>query len=85
MDRVIFQNQIWYLGEYSSLLKTFYNNYIIHLHINDNILNKIHKKEMEFRIDRPLKTKMVTLIDTGYPISLLVKVDNSLLIGQDLQ
>jgi hypothetical protein len=59
MDRVIFQNQIWYLGEYSSLLKTFYNNYIIHLHINDNILNKIHKKEIEF-------TKVLTKYSTEY-------------------
>ena len=59
MDRVIFQNQIWYLGEYSSLLKTFYNNYIIHLHINDSILNKIHKKEIEF-------TKVLTKYSTEY-------------------
>lgn len=59
MDRVIFQNQIWYLGEYSSLLKTFYNNYIIHLHMNNNILQKIQNKEIEF-------TKVLTKYSTEY-------------------
>ena len=59
MDRVIFQNQIWYLGEYSSLLKTFYNNYIVHLHTNDNVLNKVSKKEIEF-------TKVLTKYSTEY-------------------
>ena len=59
MDRVIFQNQIWYLGEYSSLLKTFYNNYIIHLHMNENILKKIENKEIEF-------TKVLTKYSTEY-------------------
>ena len=59
MDRVIFQNQIWYLGEYSSLVKTFYNNYIIHLHMNNNILQKIQTKEIEF-------TKVLTKYSTEY-------------------
>jgi hypothetical protein len=59
MDRVIFQNQIWYLGEYSSLLKTFYNNYIIHLHMNENIIKKIKNKEIEF-------TKVLTKYSTEY-------------------
>jgi hypothetical protein len=59
MDRVIFQNQIWYLGEYSSLLKTFYNNYIIHSHMNEQIKDKIKTKEIEF-------TKVLTKYSTEY-------------------
>lgn len=30
IDRFMFQRQLWELGEYSSLIKLFYNNYIIH-------------------------------------------------------
>ena len=65
MDRVIFQNQIWHLGEYSSLLKTFYNNWIIHSFIdkaNDDIsytYSKIQKKPIEF-------TKVLTKYSTEY-------------------
>ena len=67
MDRVIFQNQIWHLGEYSSLLKTFYNNWIIHSYIlnSDNGTNKkisyskIQKKTIEF-------TKVLTKYSTEY-------------------
>lgn len=59
MDRVIFQNQIWYLGEYSSLLKTFYNNFIIHSNVDKNIIQKLVKKEIEF-------TKVLTKYSTEY-------------------
>jgi hypothetical protein len=30
MDRITFQNQIWQFNEMSSLMKTFYNNYLYH-------------------------------------------------------
>jgi replication factor C subunit 1 len=36
IDRIIFQNQIWELSELNSLIKTFYNNYLLHNEI-DNI------------------------------------------------
>lgn len=61
IDRVIFQNQIWHLGEYSSLLKTFYNNWIVHTYISDSNMSylKIQKKPIEF-------TKVLTKYSTEY-------------------
>lgn len=34
-DRIIFQNQVWQLSEHNSLIKTFYNNYILHENKSD--------------------------------------------------
>jgi hypothetical protein len=34
IDRIIFQNQIWQLSEQNSFIKTFYNNYLLHKHID---------------------------------------------------
>jgi hypothetical protein len=36
IDRITFQNQIWQFNEMSSLMKTFYNNYLYHAHFPDN-------------------------------------------------
>lgn len=33
-DRITFQNQIWIFNEMSSLIKTFYNNFLYHQHIS---------------------------------------------------
>ena len=59
MDRVIFQNQIWYLGEYSSLIKTFYNNFLLHKVIPYTVLNKGTNKQVDF-------TKILTKYSTEY-------------------
>ena len=59
MDRVIFQNQIWYLGEYSSLLKTFYNNFLLHKIISNKTLQISAKKQIDF-------TKVLTKYSTEY-------------------
>lgn len=59
MDRVIFQNQIWYLGEYSSLLKTFYNNFLLHKTVSNKTLQLLAKKQIDF-------TKVLTKYSTEY-------------------
>lgn len=45
IDRITFQNQIWQFNEMSSLMKTFYNNYLYHKEIgvshDDNNNNEI--------------------------------------------
>jgi hypothetical protein len=45
IDRITFQNQIWQFNEMSSLMKTFYNNYLYHKEIgvshHDNNNNEI--------------------------------------------
>ena len=35
IDRITFQNQIWVFNEMSSLMKTFYNNELLHRHLNE--------------------------------------------------
>ncbi len=37
MDRITFQNQIWQFNEMSSLVKTFYNNYLFHHSFSDEL------------------------------------------------
>lgn len=56
-DRITFQNQIWIFNEMSSLIKTFYNNYLYHKtfpHINHH-----HTGEIRF-------TKVLTKYSTEY-------------------
>lgn len=36
IDRITFQNQIWQFNEMSSLIKTFYNNYLYHKKLREN-------------------------------------------------
>lgn len=40
-DRLIFQKQIWQLSEMSSLIKTFYNNFLLHKHIHKHKLSDV--------------------------------------------
>lgn len=55
IDRIIFQNQIWQLSEQNSLIKIFYNNYLLH-----KILGK-------FKIpDEIIFTKILTKYSTEY-------------------
>ena len=42
IDRFMFQRQLWELGEYSSLIKLFYNNYIIHTYDLPKCKKNIH-------------------------------------------
>ena len=65
IDRVTFQKQIWQFNEISSLLKTFYNNYLFHRDFN----RKKHKPpagEMRF-------TKVLTKYSTEYNNGLFVQ------------
>ena len=36
IDRQIFKNQIWYLNMYNSIIKLYYNNYLLHRYIKKN-------------------------------------------------
>ena len=55
IDRITFQKQIWQFNEMSSLIKTFYNNKIVH----ENINNINHKCEIRF-------TKILTKYSTEF-------------------
>jgi hypothetical protein len=58
LDRVTFLKQIWHCNEISSLIKTYYNNYILHYEtksIDDSL------KQMELRF-----TKILTRYSTEY-------------------
>ena len=54
-DRITFQKQIWQFNEMSSLIKTFYNNYILHETMKDKI--KYNPPELRF-------TKVLTKYST---------------------
>jgi hypothetical protein len=55
IDRITFQNQIWQFNEMSSLMKTFYNNYLYHKEIGASSDNN----EIRF-------TKVLTKYSTEY-------------------
>jgi replication factor C subunit 1 len=65
IDRVTFQKQIWQFNEISSLLKTFYNNYLFHRDFNRRKL-KPPAGEMRF-------TKVLTKYSTEYNNGLFVQ------------
>ena len=56
IDRITFQNQIWQFNEMSSLIKTFYNNYLLH-----NC-----EKNIDTHIDEIRFTKILTKYSTEY-------------------
>ena len=58
IDRITFQNQIWQFNEMSSLIKTFYNNYIYHSDFPDKS-NTYNPEEVRF-------TKVLTKYSTEY-------------------
>ena len=62
IDRITFQNQIWQFNEMSSLMKTFYNNYLYHktFHYPEN-----KKEEIRF-------TKVLTKYSTEYNNTLFI-------------
>jgi len=64
IDRITFQKQIWQFNEMSSLLKTFYNNKILH--------NSLDKK-MKFSIDDIRFTKILTKYSTEYNNNIFIQ------------
>lgn len=58
IDRITFQNQIWLFNEMSSLIKTFYNNYLYHKTFPEN-RGKFNPAEIRF-------TKILTKYSTEY-------------------
>ena len=64
IDRITFQKQIWVFNEMSSLIKTFYNNYLFH-----KKLNKKYKKSKYNPTDVRF-TKVLTKYSTEYNNSL---------------
>ena len=67
MDRVTFQKQIWQLNEMSSLLKTFYNNHILHFNLNKAGID-INFQPSEIRF-----TKVLTKYSTEYNNQLFIQ------------
>ena len=68
-DRIIFKKQIWQLSELSSIIKTFYSNYIFHE--NSKEINSFYKKttnRKEFRF-----TKVLTKYSTEYNNMLFIQ------------
>lgn len=63
IDRVTFQKQIWIFNELSSLLKTFYNNYLLHKTFPEN---KNTLKDIRF-------TKVLTKYSTEYNNSIFIQ------------
>ena len=61
MDRITFQNQIWQFNEMSSLMKTFYNNYLYHKELGSATV----AGEIRF-------TKVLTKYSTEYNNILLI-------------
>ena len=57
IDRITFQKQIWQFNEMSSLLKTFYSNYIFH---------SLIEKPIKFEPDEVRFTKVLTKYSTEY-------------------
>jgi len=66
IDRITFQKQIWIFNEMSSLIKTFYNNYIYHKQLKKN--KKVLYNPVEVRF-----TKVLTKYSTEYNNSLFIQ------------
>ena len=64
IDRITFQKQIWQFNEISSLIKTFYSNYLYH----DMCTKKIRYNPSEIRF-----TKVLTKYSTEYNNSLFIQ------------
>ena len=66
IDRVTFQRQIWQLNENESILKTFYNNHILHYYMNKN------KIDVTFNPSEIRFTKVLTKYSTEYNNQLFI-------------
>jgi DNA polymerase III delta prime subunit len=67
IDRITFQKQIWQFNEMSSLIKTFYNNNILHNYFKD-CREKINYNPQEVRF-----TKVLTKYSTEYNNSTFIQ------------
>mgnify|MGYP001216879155 CR=1 FL=1 len=65
IDRITFQKQIWIFNEMSSLVKTFYNNYLYNEYIGE--------KKKEFNPKDVRFTKVLTKYSTEYNNSLFIQ------------
>jgi hypothetical protein len=66
IDRITFQNQIWQFNEMSSLMKTFYNNYLYHTKINVSSPAKINNSLYDNTESSIRFTKVLTKYSTEY-------------------
>ena len=66
IDRITFQKQIWVFNEMSSLIKTFYNNYLFHKKIKKNKKQIYNPHEVRF-------TKVLTKYSTEYNNSIFIQ------------
>ena len=72
IDRITFQNQIWQFNEMSSLMKTFYNNYLYHKEIgvpdddNSNNNNNSNSNNSNNNNNEIRFTKVLTKYSTEY-------------------
>jgi|688.fasta_scaffold226909_1 hypothetical protein len=64
IDRITFQNQIWQFNEMSSLMKTFYNNYLYHKTFHSH--SHSHSHCSENKKDEIRFTKVLTKYSTEY-------------------
>jgi DNA polymerase III delta prime subunit len=66
IDRITFQNQIWIFNEMSSMMKTFYNNHLFHMWIEQiKGCKNLGQREIRF-------TKVLTKYSTEYNNSLFI-------------
>ena len=73
IDRITFQKQIWQFNEMSSLIKTFYNNFIIKGYLdNDDVKSKYLKTDDEGSEIR--FTKILTKYSTEYNNFLFIQM-----------
>lgn len=61
IDRITFQNQIWIFNEMSSMIKTFYNNYLYHKH-----KDSLQTPTLDILPDAIRFTKVLTKYSTEY-------------------
>ena len=64
IDRITFQNQIWVFNEMSSLIKTFYNNYLYH--------QTFPEHQGQYQPDEVRFTKVLTKYSTEYNNQLFI-------------
>ena len=69
IDRITFQKQVWVFNEISSLIKTFYNNYLLYNHYENNCKNIEVKKLKDIRF-----TKVLTKYSTEYNNSIFIQL-----------
>jgi len=68
IDRITFQKQVWFFGEYSSLIKTFYNNYLLHNNVDKQIIDLYNEKNEDI-----IFTKVLTKYSTEYNNSIFLQ------------